>query len=257
MPALLGSPCQQRYHSSSRRVTGRRVFPEAAYQERLATLRKHEGLLDLPKGRRPACKDGRVPLHEDLFTWLAVRRPKMYTQGRDDPLHLTCVPCQTVVKARRASTIHYVLQHRRSQGEGETLSWSSSGGQRCKGCRARHFLPSLDLPGMSMERDPHVPSLLPQKGRAVLALAAVQGKNKTWCSGGPREACQECLDLGARSLSTGRCAGWPTSLTSAGCYSSASLTRRAMSASRPRRPLTMCLIWRSPRRCTSWLGFRA
>ncbi|CAE7705718.1 unnamed protein product [Symbiodinium sp. KB8] len=48
---------------------------------------------------------------QDLYRWLAVRRPNLYEADPDKPTVLCCKICGSSVNTRRTSTIHYVLQH--------------------------------------------------------------------------------------------------------------------------------------------------
>ena len=83
---------------------------QQAFQERFKSLREEEGLVDVRKGRRRK-PVGAVPLHEDLFEWLKVRRPQQYTNLGTHQFGLKCQVCSEEFKAVRSNTIYFVLQH--------------------------------------------------------------------------------------------------------------------------------------------------
>ena len=106
---------------------------KADFDRRLQQLKEQEGLAALKRGRRAKVQDAEaVPLHENLYKWLSVRRPGLYTVDPKAPLKLTCTACGVQVNARRSSTVFYVLQHEAYATHQEAVS-ARSRGEKCTG----------------------------------------------------------------------------------------------------------------------------
>ncbi|CAE7037719.1 unnamed protein product [Symbiodinium sp. CCMP2592] len=82
---------------------------ERAFQQRLRELKIEENVDQVKKGRR--AKGQERALHEDLFEWLAQRRPNQYVNLQTQKLQLRCNRCGEIFSAVRDSTILFVLQH--------------------------------------------------------------------------------------------------------------------------------------------------
>ncbi|CAE7626525.1 unnamed protein product, partial [Symbiodinium sp. CCMP2592] len=109
-----------------------------AFQERFQRLREEEGMLAIKKGRRPK-SGGPVPLHENLWEWLKVRRPEQYTSFGGHKIQLQCELCKEKFHAMRPNTIYFVLQH-----EAQSLHWEAQRQQQrpqCEGLRLEHCNP--------------------------------------------------------------------------------------------------------------------
>lgn len=87
----------------------------ASFQSTFDELRNQEGMpCNSKRGRRPKMPSdpsSGPPLYEDLWPWLGVRRAHTYDVQCSSSLTLFCRFCNVQVKAIRANTIYWVLQH--------------------------------------------------------------------------------------------------------------------------------------------------
>ena len=131
---------------------------------RLEKLKAEEGLAGSSRGRRPRSEEQK-PLCFRLPDWLRERRPDVYISQDGNRLRLYCTYCDTVIDAKRESTIFFVLQHESYRQHAEAgctpLLWRACD---CKARSSQNFLESVGT-------NRHRPSCRPELPGSPLASA--------------------------------------------------------------------------------------
>ncbi|CAE7223765.1 unnamed protein product [Symbiodinium sp. CCMP2592] len=180
----------------------------AVMTQRLAELKKQEGLEDAKRGRRPK-NQTETPLSHRLFDWISEKRCNIYTRAAHPtkPLMFWCSLCKQELDAVRPSSIFWILQH-----ESYDQHWSLAHEEAphvCEGlpvqpgggaerifrlqasfrCWAEHDMPWTSNKGR--KHACHCKEKIPY----LRCLACSQEKKLLDPGTGPQRACGGCLAL--------------------------------------------------------------
>ena len=184
--------------------------------DRMEVLRREEGMEVVKKGRPFKSASRVVPLHNQLFQWLEERRKGIYEHLEE--CRLRCKLCDDIVDARRASTIHFVLQHECSDGHWRQTH--SMPRRICEGLRLACFnTAEMHVATYSESFDAWVQADMPWTCMGKLPHSCYRVEENTWlramgCEEAATvltedtQACARCMQLANNRKFVGKVLDW-------------------------------------------------